>query len=87
MTTELFIAPEFLSAIPHERFREDLARLAPALEAALPTKVVGDNVLIATWNLKEFSSLSQRGLDHCVGTASLQWKMSDHVPLWVEMGG
>jgi hypothetical protein len=40
--------------------RRDLASLAAALDAAIPAKTFDRNLLVATWNIRRFGSLSER---------------------------
>src|SRR6187401_1697525 len=44
---------------PPDDVAADLARLRQALDATLPPRL-GDNLLIATWNLRAFGSLTQK---------------------------
>jgi endonuclease/exonuclease/phosphatase family metal-dependent hydrolase len=51
---------------PPQETRDELARLATALDAELPPKVVDRNLLVATWNVRAFGDLSdswKRGPD------------------------
>ena len=45
---------------PPQRVRADLRALSDALDAAIPAKRAAQNVLIATWNLKIFGSLTRK---------------------------
>lgn len=45
---------------PPARVRADLGSLRTALDAAIPAKQAGQNLLIATWNIRAFASLTRK---------------------------
>jgi len=49
-----------LSDQPPLLIRNELAALNRSLDQAIPTKLDGQNLLIATWNIRSFSSLTRK---------------------------
>lgn len=48
-----------ITDVPPQAVARDLKRLKAYLDQTVPAKVFGDNLLIATWNLRAFASLSR----------------------------
>ena len=49
-----------ITDIPPQNVQNDLDSLSAALDVQIPAKQAGANLLIATWNIRAFSSLTRR---------------------------
>ncbi len=49
-----------LSDQPPQNIQHELDQLKASLDHAIPKKLAGQNLLIATWNIRSFSSLTRK---------------------------
>lgn len=56
------MAEPLVTDIPPAALREQLVRLAKALDGETPAKALDRNLLIATWNLREFGAVTKKWL-------------------------
>ena len=52
--------PQITDDIPYEEEQEEFDRLVAALDTTIPSKELDRNILIATWNIREFGSVTKK---------------------------
>lgn len=52
--------PQITDEIPHEEEREEFDRLVADLDRTIPSKELDRNILIATWNIREFGNVTKK---------------------------
>ncbi len=52
--------PQITDEIPHEEEREEFDRLVADLDRTIPSKELDRNILICTWNIREFGNVTKK---------------------------